>query len=114
MTEAPRYAHPDLAAGRWYELSLYEQMGNVGSEVGRALRAKEAGNTPRMHNALHRALELLDLTSADPRMRHRMKEIRRAREVVVDFVVGDNQYRSTAEFLDKYFMAFARAARQGR
>ena len=31
-------AHRDLAAGRWWELSLAAQLGNVGSEIGRALR----------------------------------------------------------------------------
>ena len=34
MTKA---LHQSLAAGRWFELSLAEQLGNVGSEVGRAL-----------------------------------------------------------------------------
>ncbi len=38
----------------------------------------------------------------------------RAREVVCDFLVGDNQYRSTPELLDAYFVAFAIAARRDR
>ncbi len=33
--------HKDLAAGRWYSLSLAEQLGNVGSDFERALRWKE-------------------------------------------------------------------------
>ena len=31
------YQHKDLAAGRWKELPLFEQMSNIGSEVERAL-----------------------------------------------------------------------------
>ncbi len=31
------YQHKDLAAGRWSQLSLIEQMANIGSEVERAL-----------------------------------------------------------------------------
>ncbi len=34
--------HRDLAAGRWWELSLAEQLGNVGSEVSRAARSTAA------------------------------------------------------------------------
>jgi len=29
----------------------------------------------------------------------------------VDFIAGDNEYRSTAESLDRYFLPFAVAAR---
>jgi hypothetical protein len=102
--------HRSLAAGRWQTLSLVEQLGNVGSEVGRALRAKEQGNDPRMWASLERALELFDLTVADPRLAGRRREVLRAREVVCDFLVGDNTYRSTADSLDRYFQAFALAA----
>jgi hypothetical protein len=40
------YQHKELAAGRWQQMSLVEQMANVGSEVGRALnwRAKVSTN----------------------------------------------------------------------
>jgi hypothetical protein len=106
--------HGDLAAGRWQTLSLTEQLGNIGSDVGRALRAKARGDHERMAAALDRALELFDLTVADPRRKHRLKEILRAREVVCDFLVGDNEYASTPESLDDYFLQFALAARRGR
>jgi hypothetical protein len=43
--------------------------------------------------------------------RGRRREIARAREIVCDFLVGDNQFDSTAEGLDAYFLAFARGAR---
>jgi hypothetical protein len=66
-------------------------------------------------HALYRALELLDLTLADPRHRHslaRLREIARAREVVSDFFAGSSQYGSTGASLQKYFDAYARAARK--
>jgi hypothetical protein len=106
--------HVEHAAGRWQTLSLLEQLGNVGSEVGRAIRAKQQGNDERLWSALERALELIDLTSADPRHAGRLKEIRRAREVVCDYLVGDNSYHSTAAALDQYFLTFALAARLSR
>ncbi len=106
--------HTELAAGRWHTMTLMEQLGNAGSEVSRALRARAGGNPLRERGAFHRFLELMDLTLADPRLRGRRREICRAREVVCDFFVGDNVYQSTPESLDRYFLAFARAARQQR
>ncbi len=110
MTESAAI-HTGLAAGRWQSLPLAEQLGNVGSEVGRALRAKRQGNDQRMWAALVRGLELIDLTLADPANAGRRREICRAREVVCDFIVGNNEYGSTAESLDAYFRRFALAAR---
>ena len=108
--------HRDLAAGRWRELSLAEQLGNVGSEVSRAIRWSSR-NQDIARTALHRALELIDLTLDDPRQRGsvaRLREIARAREVVVDFLAGSNQYGSTCSSLQKYFDAYALAARRRR
>jgi len=106
--------HRDLAAGRWWTLSLAEQLGNVGSEISRAVRWASR-NPDTAQAALYRALELLDLTLADPRWlqaRHRLREIARAREVVVDFFAGSNQYGSTSASMQKYFDAYAFAARK--
>jgi hypothetical protein len=106
--------HRDLAAGRWWTLSLFEQMGNIGSEVGRATRWSSA-NPALAEAAFHRALELIDLTLDDPRHREsvaRLREIARAREVVVDFLSGSNRYGSTGPSLQKYFDAFAVAGRR--
>ncbi len=75
------------------------------------MRAKAQGNSRRSAAALDRALELFDLTLADDRWRGRRTEICRARELVCDFLVGDNLYGSSAQSLDAYFLAFARAAR---
>ena len=97
-------------------MSLAEQLGNIGSEVSRALRWRER-NADLARGALDRALELFDLTLADPRhlaAPPRLREIARAREVVADFFAGPNQYRSTAPSLQKYFDAFAAAARLAR
>jgi hypothetical protein len=106
--------HRELAAGRWWTLTIAEQLGNVGSEVSRA--ARWTGRDPeRARAAFHRALELLDLTLSDPRLRHstsRLREIARTREVVADFFAGPNQYRSTAASLQRYFDAYAVAARR--
>jgi hypothetical protein len=107
--------HRDLAETRWGSMSLAEQLGNAGAEVGRALQAHAARDDGRFEPALARALELLDLAKTDPRWSQpRRREIARAREVVCDFLVGDNVYGSTGASLEAYFMAFALAARRDR
>jgi hypothetical protein len=106
--------HRELAAGRWWQLSLAEQLGHVGSEISRAVRWTSR-NPDVARGALDRALELLDLTLADPRQRQsraRLREIARAREVVADFFAGPNQYGSTGPSLQKYFDVYATAARK--
>ena len=101
---------------RWFGLSLAEQLGNVGSEVGRALKWRSR-HPDIARGALERALELIDLTLDDPRHRAsaaRLREICRAREVLLDFLVGTNEYQSTETSLRRYFDAFAAAAAIGR
>ncbi len=112
MTEIV-HRHRDLAAGRWGQLLLAEQLANVGSEVGRMLRWR--GRDERlMTGAFDRALELLDLTLADPRWRDRLREIARARELLCDAAAGGSEYGTRLEDLDRYFLAFAVAARGSR
>jgi hypothetical protein len=103
-------AHPRLAAGRWFELSLVEQLANVGSEVERALRWREKGNAEFGQRAFERALELLDLTIADAANLDRLRELTRLREVLADYFWFDNEYGSTAESWRRYFGAFTYAA----
>ncbi len=84
MTE-PTHRHQELAAGRWSRLSLAEQLGNVGTEVGRMRR-----------------------------WRGRLKEIARARKLLCDAALGGREHGATLEDLDRYFLEFALAARSQR
>ncbi len=109
--------HKDAAAGRWYEMSLCEQMGNIGSEIGRATNWQKKGNLEQCNRALDRAFDLFDITLDDDRWKNysgRLKEICRARELVADTFWGDKEYGDTAQNLEKYFFQFALAARTGR
>ena len=68
-----------------------------------------------MTGAFDRALELLDLTLADPRWRNRLSEIARVRELLCAAALDDGrEYRTSLEDLDRYFLAFAVAARNAR
>ena len=108
------HQHRELAGGRWNDLTLLEQLGNIGSEVERTLRWSEKGNREYSMRALDRALELFDLTLACPRNKGRLREVARAREVLLDFIVGENEFMSSGESLRRYFLPFAQAARMRR
>jgi len=104
--------HPELASGRWQQLTLLEQMANVGSEVERAFLWKDKDNQERSMKAFERALELLNLTLECPLNRLRLKEIARTKEILIDFFCAQNQFSSSAGSLRKYFLQFACAARK--
>ncbi len=103
--------HKELAAGRWFTLSLMEQLGNIGSEVGRAARFQNK-NLVSFNNAAERALELFDLTLSDNRWQGRRYEIARARELFCDAAYGNNSYKTSLQDLADYFLPFAYAARK--
>ncbi len=108
------YRHASLAAGRWGDFTLMEQLANVGSEVERALVWRAKKNPEFSQLALERALELLELTIADSRHRFRLKELTRLRETLLDYFVGENEFRSTEKSWRNYFMSYALAARRCR
>lgn len=105
--------HKNLAAGGWQKLSLMEQMGNIGSEISRALNWRDK-DQKIYENAIDRALELLDLTISDPRWQNRLKEIVRTRELLGDAILGGKEYKTSLKDLDRYFFHFALAARVNR
>jgi hypothetical protein len=91
---------------RWFTLSLAEQLGNTGSEVGRAC-AWQGRDEKLFWGAAGRALELLDLTREDKRWQSRRRELDRARESVADALLGGEVYGSRLASLEEYFMHFA-------
>ena len=93
---------------RWAKFSLFEQMGNIGSEVGRAIAARE--NPARRDAAIARALDLFAVTAkcySGPRLR----EILRARDEFLRLFYGDS---TDYEGVERYFYNFALAARRDR
>lgn len=89
---------------KWQSLTIFEQMGNIGSEVGRAYNAKRRGDEAAMNGALYRGLDLIDAT-AEKLARDKspkLREVLRARE---QFAALED------DTLEQYFMNFAIAAR---
>jgi hypothetical protein len=97
---------------KWAKLTIFEQMGNIGSEVGRALSAKHRGDNESMRGALYRGLDLFDVTAETwaAKKSPRTGEILRARELFVRSILTDREDTT----LENYFMQFAIAARLHR
>jgi hypothetical protein len=110
MTPEARSQHPDLAGGRWFLFPLTDQLANTGSEVERALNWASKGRIGYSASAVDRALELLDLTIADPKNRLRLRELTRVREALVDYFFGSNEYGSSPDSWHRYFHAYGMAS----
>lgn len=105
------FQHVAMAQGSWSKLSLAEQLGNIGSEVGRA--ASWEKRDPKLsQGAAERALELFDLSLDDSRWHLPAKqEIARARELFCDALLGEQSYKTSMKDLEPYFFNFAFLAR---
>ncbi|MBO4476025.1 MAG: hypothetical protein J5737_04845 [Bacteroidales bacterium] len=107
--------HQSLADGRWAELSLSQQMANIGSETSRTYCALEAGKESRAESAFARAQELIDLTIkfgrlGNPEGRSAMlKELCRFRELFCGAYLSRDLGELAA--LNKYLDKFAYLAR---
>lgn len=96
----------------WLRLDVFNQMGNIGSEVGRALNAKRRGKERWMLSAFYRGIDLMNVTIEAWAREHngRAMELLRARELFAESIMTDK----VDPTLEKYFMDFAIAARSGR
>ena len=108
-------ANYEIDRSRWAALSFFEQMGNVSSEVGRAINATHAGKERRAQGAVDRAVDLMDATvevllaERSPRV----KEVLRAREEFLRLFF-DGTFDKDAENIERYFNQFAVAAQKMR
>ena|SRR3989339_405001 len=105
----------DLTKERWFRLSFFEQMANLGSEVSRAIKWRSK-DPERSRHAFESALELLDLTIEDTKNNKKstLKELCRLREILVDYFCFDNIYGSNDEKWNSYFYGFNYAASLSR
>lgn len=104
--------HKNLAAGKWAELTLAEQLANIGSEVERAIKWKEKGNLEYSEKAFFRSLELLSLSLDAKKNKDRLKELARLYEALVDYFKGANTFASSDQLWRKYFYSFNWLARK--
>ena len=98
---------------RWAKMTINEQMGNIGSEVGRAIIAFRNGKKDRVDRAIDRAIDLFSATAealVGTKHSYRLKEVLRAREEFLRLFF-DGTFESDADKIERYFMNYAFAAR---
>ena len=97
---------------KWESFNYYEQMGNIASELSRAINFKKKNDVNYMNSSLLRLIELIDLTIEDNKNSKRLREICRFKEVVCDWYSKTNVYDINPESLLNYTMDFALLARK--
>jgi hypothetical protein len=92
----------------WSKLSIFEQMGNIYSEVGRTFNAQKMNKNQQAQDAAIRAFDLFDATSEQLAQQKspRLREVLRVREIF-----AGEYSKAEPTTLDSYFMQFAIAAR---
>lgn len=60
---------------KWFDLSIGDQIGNVGSEVARAIRRKNKGDKLGAAEFCVHAIEMLSYSKQDPKNVNRKKEL---------------------------------------
>ncbi len=109
-----RFLHQELADGKWFTMTFFEQLANIGSEVYRTFLAQK--DEEKLKGAFRRSLELFCLTLSDARWRGtgRYKEIGRVYELYCHAVFGNNEYKTSLEDLNRYFHQYTYAAQLER
>jgi hypothetical protein len=105
--------HQGLTSERWFQLSLMEQLANVGMDIERTINWRRKGNQMASDAAFDRAIELLDFTIADPKHFKQggtLKELLVVREALADYFLFDNEYGSSDKLWSNYFYCYNYAA----
>lgn len=88
---------------KWFELSLVQQMINIGNEVKRALRFSSDPDKRNMF--LDRAIQYTHLTMEDPPNAHVLSELLISKEVLEDYF-GEHNPACTGEQINGYYQAY--------
>lgn len=101
---------------RWAKLDIFNQMGNIYSEVGRSFKTREQTDTTNHDEALARAIDLFDATilALIRKKSPKAREVARSKEQFLTVLLDNNASQQTIQSLDRYFMQFAIAARLNR
>ncbi|MFA6215170.1 MAG: hypothetical protein WC768_01210 [Patescibacteria group bacterium] len=97
---------------KWQKLNIFEQLGNIGSEVSRARYFEDKGEIKKRNSSLERSFDLLDLTLADRKNVGHSGEIGRLKEVLADIYSAAGNYSVALPDLEKMFFEYATVARK--
>ncbi len=98
---------------RWANMSIFDQMGNISSEVGRSFNAKRQGQAENENLAMARALDLFDATIDNliSTKSIRSKEVLRSKDQYLSALLNPKFDEKAGASIEKYFMQYAIASR---
>ena len=98
---------------RWANMTIFDQMGNISSEVGRSFNARRQGQTENERLAMVRALDLFDATIDNliANKSVRAKEVLRSKDHYLSALLSPVYDEKAGASIEKYFMQYAIAAR---
>lgn len=113
----PTPIHGDLITnGRWQQMDFAMQMGNIGSEISRALSAKQKNKEKRMNSAIDRALELFDSSIAAcqdfPEDNGKLKELLYGREEFCSYFFHGTEIIVDPVKMQRYYDQFVSLIRK--
>ena len=88
---------------KWSELSLVQQIINIGNEVKRAL--KFSSDLDKRNMFFNRAIQYINFTIEDPRSAHVLSELLISKEVLEDYH-GEHKLTCTEEQMNRYYQAY--------
>ena len=91
---------------KWFPLPVKTQMANVGSEVLRAIKWKNKGDTQKEYAFYEKAQDYLMLTIRDPKNFACLNELKLCSAELYDFFIGNNIYNTSEKVLKKYYDSF--------
>lgn len=97
-------------ASSWLKFTFYEQMASIGVELARAVRYSERHPDYKTNTQFHKVLELIDLTieiAVEEKQHSRVRELLLARDTIVDYFVGSNEFDIDMDKTIKSFEMFA-------
>ena len=101
---------------KWAKLDIFNQMGNIYSEVGRSFKTSGQADKATHDAAVARAIDLFDATiqSQIAAKSPKAREVLRAKEEFLATIMDSTASQESIDSLDRYFMQFAIAARLNR
>ena len=101
---------------KWAKLDIFNQMGNIYSEVGRSFKTRKQIDKKDHKAAVIRAIDLFDATvqALTVIKSPKAKEVLRAKEQFLTTITDNEAAQDSINSLDRYFMQFAIAARLRR
>lgn len=98
---------------RWANMTIFDQMGNISSEVGRSFNARRQGQAENENLAMVRALDLFDATIDNliANKSIRSKEVLRSKDQYLSALLSPKFDENAGASIEKYFMQYAIASR---